>query len=49
VASVQWYMVQDHGTAYGDPEHLYVQPGGPFATRVDAAIEILNRRPVNSA
>ncbi|MGH2944123.1 MAG: alkaline phosphatase family protein, partial [Solirubrobacteraceae bacterium] len=48
VASVQWYMVQDHGVAYGDPEHLYVQPGGPFARRVDAAIEILNRRPVDS-
>ena len=47
-ASVQWYMVQNHGTAYGDPEHLYVQPGGPFARRVDAAIEILNLRPVNS-
>src|SRR5918996_57399 len=47
-ASVQWYMVQDHGTSYGDPEHLYVQPGGSFARRVDAAIEILNRRPVNS-
>ena len=47
-ASVQWYMVQDHGTSYGDPEHLYVQPGGSFERRVDAAIEILNRRPVNS-
>jgi predicted AlkP superfamily pyrophosphatase or phosphodiesterase len=47
-ASVQWYTVQNHGTAYGDPEHLYVQSGGPFANRVDAAIEILNLRPVNS-
>jgi predicted AlkP superfamily pyrophosphatase or phosphodiesterase len=47
-ASVQWYMVQDHGTSYGDPEHLYVQPGGLFEKRVDAAIEILNLRPVNS-
>jgi endonuclease/exonuclease/phosphatase family metal-dependent hydrolase/arylsulfatase A-like enzyme len=47
-ASVQWYIVQDHGTRYGDPEHLYVQPGGSFERRVDAAIEILNRRPVNS-
>ncbi|SEH02128.1 hypothetical protein SAMN05444920_12463 [Nonomuraea solani] len=28
VASVQWYMIQDHGVRYGDPEHLYVQPGG---------------------
>ena len=47
-ASVQWYMVQNNGTAYGDAEHLYVQPGGPFANRVDAAIDILNLRPVNS-
>lgn len=48
VASVQWYMVQNYGTAYGDPEHLYVQPGGSFGRRVDVAIDILNRRPVNS-
>lgn len=48
VASVQWYMVQNHGTSYGDPEHLYVQPGGDFGNRVDVAIDILNRRPVDS-
>lgn len=48
VASVQWYMVQDHGTAYGDPQHLYVQPGGSFATTTGVAIDILNRRPVRS-
>ncbi len=48
VASVQWYMVQDHGTAYGDPRHLYVQPGGSFATTTRVAIDILNRRPVSS-
>ncbi len=57
-ASVGWYMVEDAGTAYGDPEHLYVQPGiapqhqhrpgGSFATRVDVALDILNRRPVDS-
>ncbi|MDP9474326.1 MAG: alkaline phosphatase family protein [Actinomycetota bacterium] len=47
-ASVQWYMVQDHGTSYGDPEHLYVEPGGLFERRVDAAIDILNQRPVDS-
>lgn len=41
-------MVQDHGARYGDPKHLYMQPGGPFGRRVDAAIEILNRRPVDS-
>jgi len=58
-ASVGWYMVQDFGTAYGDPEQLYVQPGvaeqhqgrpgAGFASRVDVAIDILNRRPVDSA
>jgi predicted AlkP superfamily pyrophosphatase or phosphodiesterase len=57
-ASVGWYMVHGFGTAYGDPEQLYVQPGvaaqhqgrpgAGFATRVDVAIDILNRRPVDS-
>jgi arylsulfatase A-like enzyme len=47
-ASVQWYMVQNFGATYGDPEHLYVQPGGPCAARVDAATDILHRRPVDS-
>src|SRR5918996_6246948 len=47
-AAVQWYMVQDHGTSYGDPEHLYLEPGGLFEQRVDAAIDILNHLPVNS-
>jgi hypothetical protein len=47
-ASVQWYMVQDHGVAYGDADHLYVQPGGTWGHRVDTAINILNRQPVSS-
>lgn len=47
-ASVQWYMVEGHGASPGDPEHLYIQPGGLFAQRVDAAVEILNKRPVAS-
>ncbi len=47
-AAVQWYMVQDHGASYGDPEHLYVRPGGLFEQRVDAAVEILHRRSVDS-
>lgn len=47
-AAVQWYMVQDHGASYGDPDHLYVRPGGLFEQRVDAAVEILNGRPVDS-
>ncbi len=47
-AAVQWYMVQDHGASYGDPEHLYVRPGGLFERRVDEAVEILHGRPVDS-
>jgi predicted AlkP superfamily pyrophosphatase or phosphodiesterase len=48
LASVQWYMVQDRGAAFGDPDRLYVEPGGLFGTRVDAAIDILEGRPVDS-
>lgn len=47
-ASVQWYIVQDHGVAYGDPSHLYVQPGGTFTQRVDTAIKIIQGQPVSS-
>lgn len=47
-AAVEWYMVQDHGAAYGDPDHLYVEPDGAFERQVDVAVEILNRRPVDS-
>ena len=46
LACVQWYMVENRGAFAGDPEHLYVEPGGPFADRVTVAIDILNRRPV---
>ena len=48
VASVQWYMVQDHGVTYGDLDHLYVQPGGPCQSRVDTALAILDGNPVDS-
>jgi arylsulfatase A-like enzyme len=42
-------MIQDHGVAFGDPAHLYVQPGGDdFDKRVSVAVDILHRRPVNS-
>jgi hypothetical protein len=47
-AAVQWHLVRDHGSSYGDPEHLYLEPGGLFEQRVDAAIDILNLRPVDS-
>lgn len=48
VASVQWYMVQGHGVSFGDADRLYVEPGGLFAARVDAAVDILSGRPVDS-
>ncbi|MEV0806299.1 alkaline phosphatase family protein [Micromonospora sp. NPDC050200] len=48
VASVQFFIVQNHGTVYGDPRGLYLQPGGPSSTRIDLAIDILNGRPVRS-
>lgn len=55
-ASVGWYMVEKAGTTFGDPAHLYVQPpeykedppGASFARRVDVALDILHRRPVDS-
>ncbi|MGB3633862.1 MAG: alkaline phosphatase family protein [Rubrobacteraceae bacterium] len=48
IVSIQWYMVQEHGTDFGEPDRLYVEPGGLFAARVDAAIDILEGRPVDS-
>lgn len=48
IASIQWYIVQGYGAAFGVPDRLYVEPGGLFGARVDAAIEVLNGRPVNS-
>lgn len=48
VASVQWYTAQGHGVVFGDQNRLYVEPGGLFEARVDAAIDILQGRPVNS-
>ncbi|CAN5700840.1 ectonucleotide pyrophosphatase/phosphodiesterase [soil metagenome] len=48
VVSIQWYTVQGHGAAFGAPDRLYVEPGGLFASRVDAAIDVLEGRPVDS-
>ena len=31
IASIQWYIVQDHGAVFGEPDRLYVEPGGLFA------------------
>ena len=48
IASVQWYMVEGYGVDFGVPDRLYVEPGGLFASRVDAAIDIVRGRAVNS-
>lgn len=48
IVSIQWYIIQGHGVDFGEPDRLYVEPGGLFGTRVDAAIDVLEGRPVNS-
>ena len=48
VMSSQWFIVQNYGVEFGDPEGLYTQPGGTCATRADDAIAVLNGQPVNS-
>lgn len=47
-AAVQWYMAQDRSVSFGDTNHLYVEPGGLFGARVDATMDILEGRPVDS-
>ena len=49
VASVQWFIVQNRGVTYGDPNALYVQPGGTCEARGNDAVAIFEGRPVNSA
>ncbi|MGW4029448.1 alkaline phosphatase family protein [Streptomyces sp. NPDC004838] len=48
VASAQWFIVQNYGTAYGDPEGVYTQPGGPASRRFDDIIAVIEGRPVRS-
>ena len=48
IASIQWYMMQDRGAVFGEPDRLYVEPGGLFAARVGAAVDVLEGRPVDS-
>ena len=48
IASIQWYITQEYGTVFGDPDRLYVEPGGLFSARVDAAVNVLEGRPVDS-
>lgn len=48
VASIQWFILQNYGVTYGDPEALYTQPGGPCANRVDQFVDLMAGRPVIS-
>ncbi|MCW3818484.1 alkaline phosphatase family protein [Micromonospora sp. DR5-3] len=48
VMSSQWFIVQNHGTAYGDPEGIYTQPGGDCSRRVDDIVKVINGEPVKS-
>jgi len=48
LASVQWFIEQDKSVFYGNPEALYIQPGGDCDKRVDRAIDIIAGRPVDS-
>ncbi|MFH5823826.1 alkaline phosphatase family protein [Georgenia sp. AZ-5] len=48
VASVQWFILQNRGVTYGDPDALYTQPGGTCDKRADDAVAILEGRPVSS-
>ncbi|MEN5075908.1 alkaline phosphatase family protein [Isoptericola cucumis] len=48
VFSSQWFILQDHGVAYGDPDGLYTQPGGDCSRRVDDAVAVLAGEPVSS-
>ncbi len=47
VASAQWFILQNYGTAYGDAEGLYMQNGGA-ARRFSDMIDVIEGRPVRS-
>jgi len=48
VMSSQWFILQNYGVTYGDPDGLYTQPGGGCERRADDAIAVLRAEPVNS-
>jgi arylsulfatase A-like enzyme len=48
VLSVQWHVLQGHGTSLGDRDGLYTQPGGDCSRRVDDAVAVLRGEPVRS-
>lgn len=47
-AYLQWYIVENYGAQYGDPDSLYTQPGGTCDARADQAVDIVNGDPVDS-
>ncbi|WP_017627149.1 alkaline phosphatase family protein [Nocardiopsis chromatogenes] len=47
VLSAGWYIVEDRGTAYGDPEALYTQ-GRTWEENVDSVVSALRGDPVDS-
>ncbi|MBD7958685.1 alkaline phosphatase family protein [Microbacterium sp. Sa4CUA7] len=48
VMSSQWFILQNYGVTYGDPDGLYTQPGGTCERRADDAIAVLRGEPVDS-
>lgn len=48
IGSAQWFILQDKGTAYGDTDGLYTQPGGRIDRRIDDAVAMLTGQPVRS-
>lgn len=47
-ASVQQFTLDGRGAYARDPSHLYIQPGGPWRSRVAEAVKLLRREPVNT-
>lgn len=48
VFSAQWFILQNYGVTFGDPDGLYTQPGGDCARRTDDAVAVLRGEPVDS-
>lgn len=48
VIGIDYRNLERHGLDAGDPRRLYATPGGDCTNRIDAAIDILRGRPVES-
>ncbi|MFE7506998.1 alkaline phosphatase family protein [Promicromonospora sp. NPDC057488] len=48
VFSAQWFILQNYGVTFGDPDGLYTQPGGDCARRTDDVVSVLRGEPVSS-